>query len=1040
MNNGRSMVLWFAVSTLLVSVLPQANIAVELTGPMDAPSRGGPVIFTNVSAVVGLSGIGGNFFSWGDFDNDHHQDLLIDGKRLFWNSGPPEFTFSDVTLKAGIDRPVNSGVFGDYDNDGWLDIFCGGGSASSDHPIHPDILWHNNRDGTFTDVTELVGGISDTFPTVAGCWADIDRDGSIDLYMVNYENGTYQGYPDHFWFNNGDGTFRNGTLSSGMSEYDHPYQGRGMSFSDMNNDGFMDGYVSNYRIMPNYLYLNQRNGTMVEAASLMGVEGHGNEHPVTKEGPYYGHSLGSSWGDLDNDGDMDLWVTNLAHKDAWRGPICDDSYLFENLGPDEGYSFMDRREDSGIPIKQIPGAILGDGDELMVSSAMADHDNDGDLDLFLPQIYGDVSYAYSYLYSNDGDLKFSDVSTEAGLRVWNTYGSAWCDYNEDGWMDLVTGGGTWDQDLGQTSGYMVHLFRNEGASSNGDRSWLEVDLVGRGSGSSAIGARVIVDVDTDGDNEFDLSIMREVQGGTAAGGQQDTTVLHFGLGNSVEALRMTVKWPMGREVIMDDVEQNTILRLFEPTEDIGVDLTITSFQPTNNGSEVGLTVDGPIEYPITFCEFGLLVHGSQERYEFIIPWNERLEPGSNRIILMAPGISPDIVAEVEVSIIRSYPPLTGEAFASYVHDPMTNLLPYPVVSGPDTVKVGEAFTVDGAGSYDPDGTVVSYLFDMGDGTISSWQISESYTHQYRTEGRYTVRLSVMDDHNSVSVDEAMHAIEVKGAFDTVPVAVIDSIRPDIVSEGETVRFKGHGEPYTDRTITNYEWTSSIDGTIGTDPSIVVDALSLGIHEILFKVRDSEGEWSSPTEGQVEVTPVITEELWVEILPLWSQGPFSGPVLFKGTSGPQSIVENVEVRIDSGPWKRTSSVPEWTFEVDCSKLSSGTHRIDARSFGDGYYSSAYASLEFETDAIVNDTGGIARDQDDAYSKSFFVWGVIFVAVLIFALLTVTVWVMVSNRYRRNYFKWTNSGRPSDEGTAEHPVGFVAEKEDVNAEILEAIIIN
>jgi len=106
-----------------------------------------------------------------------------------------------------------------------------------------------------------------------------------------------------------------------------------VSFCDFDNDGFQDAYVSNYRIMRNYLYHNTGfAGVMEEIAEKAGVEGHESYHPITRDGPYYGHSLGSSWGDMDNDGDMDLWVTNLAHKDVYRGPICDDSYLFENQG------------------------------------------------------------------------------------------------------------------------------------------------------------------------------------------------------------------------------------------------------------------------------------------------------------------------------------------------------------------------------------------------------------------------------------------------------------------------------------------------------------------------------------------------------------------------------------------------------------------------------------------------------------------------------------------------------------------------------------
>jgi len=1006
------------------------------------PTRDGPVTFTNVSGAVGLSGVNGNYFSWGDFDNDGHQDLLVDGKKLFRNTGPPDYMFTDVTERSGIGRPVNSGVFADYDNDGWLDIFCGGGRGSSDHPELPDVLWHNDKDGTFTDVTSSAGDISDTFPTVAGGWADVDRDGYVDLYMVNYENGTYQGYPDNFWFNNGDGTFRNGTSSSGMDEYGSPLQGRGISFSDFDNDGFVDAYVSNYRIMPNYLYHNLRNGTMEESAAALGVEGHGNNHPITQDGPYYGHSLGSSWGDLDNDGDMDLWVTNLAHKDAWRGPICDDSYLFENQGSEEGYDFIDVRDGSGIPIKQIPGSVLGDGDELMVSSALADYDNDGDLDLFIPQIYGDVSYAYSYFYSNDGDLTFTEVSSEAGVKVWNTYGSAWCDYNEDGWIDLVTGGGTWNSDQSVTTDYMVHLYRNDGASNNDKNMWLEVALVGRGSNSNAIGARVKVDVDQDGDGVFDLSMMREVQGGTAAHGQQDSMVLHFGLGNMVEDLRVTTIWPMGREVVMEGVQPNTRLENFEPTEDILLNMTITNFSPAEDGTEITLEISDPTAYPISYSEYEISVETRDGRSMYVVPGPERIIPGSNIVTLMSPALQKDIVANITVRILRSFPPLASEASDSIGYDPVSNILPIPMLEGPSEAGIGEQVTVDASRSYDPDGSISAYNFDMGDGTVSGWQTGSSFSYSYLDAGQYDVRLSVRDDRDAISVDDAVLTINVEGVVVTAPVAVIDYIRPELAEEGDRVRLKGHGTASGDRTIEGYEWSSSIDGVLGDTSYLAIETMSPGVHEIRFIVVDSEGEWSDPAVGQVEIEAVIVEELWVEVHAPGYQGPYIGVIQFKGTSGPAEVVEQVEVRIDSGPWEKTRTVPDWTFEVNCDELSPGTHRIDARSFGDRYYSSSYASFEFEVaepltnvGPDLNNTGGKGSLGGGDLNLIIFSAG----AVLIIAVTVALLFLARSRRRPRSRLERRDSLRPPIEDPVEYPESVVTEEDDGDLETVEVSVI-
>jgi hypothetical protein len=1006
------------------------------------PTRNGPITFTNVSKDVGLSHINGNFFSWGDFDNDDHQDLLVNGKRLFRNSGPPEYVFTDVTSHAGIDRPVNSGVFGDYDNDGWMDIFCGGGYGSRDHPETPDILWRNDRDGTFTDVTDLVGGISDTFPSVAGGWSDVDRDGSLDLYIVNYENGTYQGYPDHFWYNNGDGTFRNATTTSGMNEYDRPLQGRGISFTDFDNDGFIDAYVSNYRITPNYLYHNQKNGTMQEAAEQFGVEGHGNDHPVTQDGPYYGHSLGSSWGDLDNDGDMDLWVTNLAHKDAWRGPICDDSYLFENQGPEHGFQFVDVRENSGIPIKDIPGGILGDGDELMVSSALADYDNDGDLDLFLPQIYSDVSYAYSYLYSNEGEITFTDASGDSGVRVWNTYGSAWCDYNEDGWIDLVTGGGNWDGDVGRVVNSAIHLYQNDGASIEPGRKWLEVDLKGRESNNAAVGTRVVVQVDTSGDGVYDLSMMREVNGGTASCGQQDSMILHFGLGDIVHDVRITTKWPMGREIVMEDIEPNTVITNFEPTEPIILNMTITNLEMDPQGTTIALKVENPTIFPIVYTEFGLKIEERDAVTERIILHSNRIDPGINDVTLRTAGMPDDTIANITLTIDRSFPPLISPPIIDYFHDPLTNIMPVAKLEGPSEVAVGEDFILSGTDSHDLDGNVVSYNFDMGDGTISGWQGSGEFSYHYNQPGIYSAHLSVMDDKSGISIEDAVLIIEASGSQDTAPLALIDYIKPDLVELGERVRLNGHGVPYEGRTITGYEWSSSIDGRIGDTSYVAIESLSPGIHMISFKVVDSEDEWSLPSEGSVEVIEQVIEELWITIDQPNVEGSFSGTVQFTGSSGPFERVEYVEIRIDSGPWNRARTVPEWSYEVDCSDLDPGTHRIDARCFGDRYYSNTYATLEFEV-AGEEEEGQVeaSRESGNEGLMDILKDPTVLIIGSLFglgSLIMVLVLILLAASRKRRIRKWT-ADSTGFENRPEDPEVLLPEQDDKDVQVIEATVI-
>ncbi len=541
-----------------------------------------PVTFENVSKQSNIDQYSGNYFAWGDYNSDSYQDLLVNGKRLLRNNGPPGWNFTDITTQANISYtgPINVGVWGDWDNDGYTDFYAAGGGWTTNTPTTYDVLWRNTGppNYTFEDYTALAGNVRDGYPSVAAGWGDYDNDGYIDLYVANYENENYNGWPDTFWHNNGNGTFTDVTSSSGINSIDSR-PGRGVAWCDYNNDGWNDIYISNYRITANFLWENQRDGTFVNVAPEKDCQGL--EHYYQGQGPYYGHTIGSSWADYDNDGIMDIMVANLVHKYVGggdiRGYICDDSNLYHGNGFPH-FNFTDNRLTAGIPTKPIGGTGVYQGDELYSGVTWGDYDNDGDLDFWVPQVYGQLNYAYSYLYRNNNNGTFIDVAQNVGIRVWNTYGSAWCDYNNDGFLDLVAGG---KSPFVSSSGgsYEIHLFKNNGNSNK----WLKVRLLGQESNSAGIGARVLVTSGT-------LTQIRQVEGGMGSHAQQNGLVLHFGFGSVITVDQLKVQWPNGNSQILKNIQTNQQINITEDSS--GPEIISVSASSTDVIEDENIIFDG----------------------------------------------------------------------------------------------------------------------------------------------------------------------------------------------------------------------------------------------------------------------------------------------------------------------------------------------------------------------------------------------------------------------------------------------------------------
>jgi len=237
----------------------------------------------------------------------------------------------------------------------------------------------------------------------------------------------------------------------------------------------------------------------------------------------------------------------------------DYSQMLRNNGPPD-YDFTDVRDETGIDKKPYMSE-----DELHFGIAWGDYDNDGDYDMFIPQVKN-VDYAYSYFFENNGDGTFTDVSDDVGVKVWNTDGACWADYNNDGYIDLITEG----KEPFENGTYQVRLFRNNGESGN---NWLEVHLEASQSNFASIGARVKVSYNG-------ITMMKEVEGGTAGHAYQHSMIQHFGFGDYQGTVDVEVWWPSGRTINRQGFSLNQKITIREFDYDLWVkDIYFSNSQP-----------------------------------------------------------------------------------------------------------------------------------------------------------------------------------------------------------------------------------------------------------------------------------------------------------------------------------------------------------------------------------------------------------------------------------------------------------------------------
>jgi enediyne biosynthesis protein E4 len=490
-----------------------------------------------------------------DYDNDDWLDIfIVNGSRLegFPAGSEPtshlfhnnrDGTFTDVTAKAGLAHSGwGQGVcVGDYDNDGWDDLFV--------TYYGKNVLYHNNGDGTFTDVSQKAGVTGKGTRWNTGCaFVDYDRDGRLDLFVANYidmdlatapvpESGPclykgvmvacgppgLQGGKNILYHNNGDGTFTDVSEVAGIFRANGTY-GLGVLTADFDNDGWPDIYVANDSTA-SALYHNKKNGTFEDIAIDAGCA-------LSPDGkPQAG--MGVSAADYDLDGNLDIVKTNFAG---------DTPSLYHNLG---GGSFEDATFAAGLGAHT---QFLGWG------CGFFDFDNDGWPDILIcnghvypevEQLKTEAGYAQrKLLYRNLRNGHFADVSLQAGSGISDPApcrGCAFGDFDNDGNIDVVV---NTVNDFPQ----LLHC------SSTVGNNWIKVRITGTKSNRSGIGARLTCVTHPAGEAKPHQQI-DEVRSGGSYISQNDLRI-HFGLGKADKVDVLEVRWPSGQIDTLKDVKAN----------------------------------------------------------------------------------------------------------------------------------------------------------------------------------------------------------------------------------------------------------------------------------------------------------------------------------------------------------------------------------------------------------------------------------------------------------------------------------------------------
>lgn len=485
--------------------------------------------------------------NWVDYDRDGDLDLFVsNGKNggqnnfFYKNNGNGAFTKIDSLVINQDNSPSVGASFGDFDNDGYPDLFV------STWYNKKNFLYKNNGDGSFTQLSSSTVMADFTY-SETGTWGDYNKDGFLDLYVTNSAGNTR----NLLYTNNGDGSFTKQPQTGFLTDQ---YFSRNADFIEYNGDFLPDLFVVNEGSQNENLYTNLGNGSFSRTGNV----------PLLNNG---GSSISSNYEDIDNDGDMDFFISNAEGGRNW---------MFLN---DENSNFTKVAEPFNSDVANSFSSVFGD------------IDNDGDLDLFVSNAFNSTATPMTnYLYINQGEGNFvRDTVTLASQTGW-TYGAAFADYDKDGWLDLFTA-----NCFGANQNNS--LYRNSGGLNN----WLMIDLEGRRSNFDAIGSIVKVKVTENGVARW-MTRRVSAQSGHCSQNMQ----LHFGLGTATTIDSTVIYWSSGIVQNISGLSPNTFNRIVEDT-------TLTDIQTESGEStihEFKLMQNYPNPFnPVTTISYSIAISG-----------------------------------------------------------------------------------------------------------------------------------------------------------------------------------------------------------------------------------------------------------------------------------------------------------------------------------------------------------------------------------------------------------------------------------------------